>query len=182
MPYLDDWNQVSVCRRGSCGHGKDSGTSPEQEKLRTRLAEIGLPTNPAKAVCGATEARILGLQVGGFPPSIGPAPRELARLLAAAAMLASAPRVSPKAVERFTGRFVFATQTRRPLLSALCKVYSHAPKQHGPLPADVRSEVLTAAFLAPMATFPLRARVDPEVWATDSSSTGGGLLSGLHGP
>ena len=175
IPYLDDWNQISVCSKEGCGSGLAWGTTPEQVRLRAHLDAVGLPVNATKSVLGVTTARVLGLQVGGRLPAVAPAPRESARLLCASAFLAAAKAVSPKAVERWTGRYVFGAQVRRPILSVLESVYTRARRKYGPLHPEARLEILTGSGLFPQAHFPLRTKVEGDVWATDASSEGGGI-------
>ena len=142
---------------------------------------VGLVQHPGKRQRGVRDAVVLGAELRGEVGDVG-APR--LRVVAVASLtlrLVRACRCSRALLASVVGLWVHILLFRRPVLCVLGAVFRFGRGASSDtavldLPPDVVDELLALVALAPTAYTNLRAVVVDELWASDASPFGGGLV------
>ena len=129
---------------------------------------------------------ILGTEVQSASGVVSAPLLKRQQLLCLAANVLALPEVSRDILDRFVGLFTHVYMHRRELMSIFSRVYSWcrslADDSPACLPADIRSELLAASWLLPLAETCIRWPVSSRVSATDATPSAGGAVYSHVGP
>ena len=151
-----------------------------------------MPRSPGKDLRASCAGKVAGCEIDssegtrGWGRVLAGAPREKRLCVASISLALAALEVSTDSIHlSVLGAWTSILMYRRPLMSIFRKAFTivqgsecnaQAPK-YIPLPRSVADELVLAAVLAPMMCSDLGAPWLPQVFATDSSETGGAIVS-----
>eukprot|EP00438_Fugacium_kawagutii_P015634 Skav224367 [mRNA] locus=scaffold4379:21809:25230:- [translate_table: standard] len=179
--YLDNYDELAKVD----GHLADliQGTpSPVVTHIRQTYSQSGLPRHPKKSTEQQLRAEVQGAWFDGMAGTCSAKPSKVAKYAALALQLVLQGSASLKELQVVGGGLVYVAMFRRPMLSGLNAIWraivdrSHlSPSKRVLLPVPVMVELVRFVGLAPLAFLDFRASFDPNVTASDASTTGGGL-------
>ena len=139
-------------------------------------ADAGVISSDKKRVASATCATELGAEIDGEERSLGLPVEKLIKLVQGSLWLVSQPLINRKHLQIYAGRWIFALQFRRPamcLFDHLWKLSSGNHRITPQLKLQVRRELMSIIFAAPLIHCNLGASVSEVMMASDASETGG---------
>ena len=189
--YIDDHAVVSVT---GPGRGKCEEAWRLHNVARAQYAAAGVPDSAEKRAEGAAEFCVWGAEVrgkagDGVGSGVGVPRVKRWGVCVVATQLALLGHATLEVLRTVVGLLVDAFLYRRPLLAVVGAAYSFieaiaardAPASTiWSLPGPVRSELLVAAALLPMAETPLHGTRLPTLYVTDASLEGVGVV-GVNG-
>ena len=143
---------------------------------------VGLESHPKKKFRRASEFKAWGAHFEGNQGLVGMDRAKLVSLCAATAKLASLGCCTEQLLQKVAGLWAFAFQFRRPLFAIFQEIYRVGhPKgladQKFRMPKSVCQELQLAAALGVAAVADLKANVCPQVYGTDASPSGVGIVT-----
>lgn len=152
------------------------------EKYQRELARLGLDDKPSKRWGPETGTRCvsLGMTIDGATRSYGMSAQKLEELKAETRTLMAAPTVSGRALARVVGKWNWAFLVRRPGMCTLAACYlyiSALGDRADKLWNTVQQELRVAVQIAPLLQTQLDLPMSAEVFASDASTWGGGVVA-----
>ena len=148
---------------------------------RQAYADANLPRHPKKSVCQAAKAEVQGAIFDGEVGIAYPKPPKVLLYVSLCLELLRRGCCTQREMQVVCGGFVYFSLFRRPLLSALNRVWSFIEsfKSHPPvirldIPLEVSVELVRFVSLVPLARMDFRLCCMGDVTASDASTTGGG--------
>ena len=183
--YLDNWDEIRKMD-ASLAREIEGVPSQQQQALREKYLELELPRHPKKSVESSLKAEIQGALLDGEAGVAYAKPDKIMKYLGLAWELVSRGRATQREVQVVAGGLVYISLFRRQLLGSLNAIWRHIEdmKKDPPvvrklLPREVKAEVLRFIALIPLAQMDFRLRMEPQVTASDASSTGGGICASV---
>lgn len=155
--------------------------SQQYEAAMRAYRQAGLP--PENKKCeppSITVKTVLGVDLDGARSRIALSPLRHSKIVAATATLLRSPTVTGREVAAVLGSWTWQMLLRRPTLSALKHAYHFVekyPNTSKSLWPSVRRELHLLLALAPLLFADLQSPLSHRVIATDSSSTGSGVVT-----
>ena len=154
----------------------------QQLALRQIYLDLEILRHPKKSVSGSTVAEIQGALLDGREGVVHAKPEKILKYLGLAWEVIRRGRAPLKEFQVIAGGFAYASMFRRPLPCSLNEVWVQieALKHYPPvvrlaLPREVKLELLRFMGLIPLAQIDFMLPMEPQVKASDASTTGGGL-------
>ena len=183
--YLDNWDQIRKVD-ARLAQDVEGVPSPQQLALRQQYNLMGLPRHPKKAVEGAMQAEIQGALLDGQAGVAYAKPSKVLKYMGLAWELVHRGRCNQRELQIVAGGLVYISMFRRPLLSSLNAVWAHIECLHQDppvvkrdIPREVKRELVRFLSLIPLAQMDFRLPMNPQVTASDASSTGGGISASI---
>ena len=173
--YLDSVDQLRLVSNTMAKVVKDS-PSPEHQKFSDACDQKGLPRNSAKSLAGALVGSLQGGELRSEEGVFMLHPEKMRMDIALCLYVLTMTKWQRRETSGLVGRLIFAGAFRRPLLAALEEIFVMFQKNpRGRIPSSrVVDEVLSMLFLLPLSFTNVRARICPDLHATDASPTGAG--------
>lgn len=160
----------------------NDGSCPQQyQAALCAYRQAGLP--PENKKCeppSITVKTVLGVDLDGGRSRIALSPLRHSKVVAATTVLLRSPTVTGRELSAVLGSWTWQMLLRRPTLSALKHAYHFVekyPNTRKSLWPSVRRELHLLLALAPLLFADLRSPLSRHVIATDSSSTGSGVVT-----
>ena len=170
--YIDDFGAISVDPPGA-----ESTARQEREKLKARLREIGFVVHKEEEGPSVTG---VGVVLDGQRFEARPVEASFVKLVAETLAVVGKGKASPHEVERLIGGWTWRMVLCRPCLAVFDKVYAFVRSgRHldvADLPPEVRWELEAAVRLRGFMRASWRIPLATQVYMTDASPTGGGLV------
>ena len=152
------------------------------EQVREYYASHGLPRHPKKSVEQALEAEVQGAWLDGRKGTLQAKPVKVCRYIELALEALRRGNACQRELQVIAGGFVYASMFRRPLLSSLNLVWRvivgldmGSAYRRVWLSRELMLELFRYTALLPLAFTNFRSEFDPEVTASDASTSGGGV-------
>lgn len=173
--YLDSVDQLRLVSN-TMRKVVEGTPSPEHQKFSDACDEKGLPRNMAKSLAGALQGSLQGGELRSEDGVFMLHPDKMRMDIALCMYVLGMTKWKRRETSGLVGRLIFAGAFRRPLLAALEEIFvmfqTHTP---GKVPSSrVVDEVIAMLFLLPLSFTNVRAKICPDLHATDASRTGAG--------
>ena len=178
LGIIDDYGALPV--PGAAELSEDARGQAEEWSKKTRegMKERGFDVH--KELVAHAIPAVLGACLSGRPYVLAVPRAKVVTLISATRFLISCPFVSTKALEKVIGLWTWVLLLRRPALAILGRVYhtmrENMLKKTCRLPREVREELVALCALAPWMETDLETPWLEEVFATDASMTGYGVV------
>ena len=176
--YIDDYGALQASRLGDPDGKAEKEIRDWAARTRAGMKLKGLPVH--KEACGAGLDSVLGAALSGRPYTLSVPRRRVALLTQATRGLLELPVVSGKGLEKIIGHWSWALMLRRQALAILGDTYrwmqEHRAKR-APLPWPVKCELRMLIALGPWVSTNLETPWFRQVFATDASMEGYGVVS-----
>ena len=167
--------------------GADPITTPARDaeacyQADVAYAAVNLETHPKKRIRRAAVFKAWGAHVDGDSGIISMDRTRLVNLIVCTAQVTQLGVCTQHLLQRLAGLWAFAFQFRRPLFSVFQDLY-HLGHPNGQCDApfrltrSVKQELQLAAALGMLAISDLRAQVVPQLFGTDASPDGAGIVT-----
>ena len=183
--YLDNWDEIRKVD-GALAQEIEGQPSPQQVALRKMYADLQLPRHPKKSVQSATKAEIQGALLDGEEGVAYAKPDKILKYVGLALHLVQRGAATLREVQVVAGGLVYISMFRRQLLGGLNAVWHHIeslktepPVVRRLVPREVKGEIMRFLSLIPLAQMDFRLRMEPQVSASDASTTGGGITASV---
>ena len=175
--YLDNFMAAEVDKKGSTGEGS----------VRLHHQAVGVWTEAGvlcaedKHVLAAQDGVELGVNLNGTAGLVGAGPERLHQLLAVTVVLLQLTTPKPKWVQIVLGRWIFALQFRRPLMSVLCRAWNYTKKGQDRRRwwPTVQRELALLVGLVPLIHADLKVTFNNVVTCSDASHFGGAVAASV---
>ena len=176
--YIDDYGALLASRSGDPDQKAEKEIQEWAAKTRAGMKRQGLPVH--KEACGVGLDSVLGAALSGRPYTLSIPRRRMALLMQATLGLLELPVVAGKWLEKIIGHWSWGLMLRRMALSILGDTYrwmqEHRAKR-APLPWLVKCELRMLVALGPWMSTNLETPWLRQVFATDASMEGYGVVS-----
>ena len=173
--YLDSVDQLRLVSTTMAKLAKGE-PSPEHQRFSDACDKKGLPRNASKSLAGALVGSLQGGELRSEEGVFMLHPDKMRMDIAMCMYVLTMTKWKRRETSGLVGRLIFAGAFRRPLLAALEEVFVMFEKSGaGKVPSSrVVDEVIAMLFLLPLSFTNVRARICPDLHATDASPTGAG--------
>eukprot|EP00435_Cladocopium_sp_Y103_P017184 s1936_g4.t1 len=179
--YLDNFDELEKMDTSLASVLKGTA-SPSILAVRAEYENWGIPRHPKKAVERALKAEVQGAIVDGERGCAYPKPEKILKYTQLAVLLLAAGKCSQKQAQVVAGGLVYIATFRRALMGGLNYLWkfiedfnNYPPVIRLEIPSLVQLEISRFIALMPLARINFRAQPNPQVTASDASTTGGGV-------
>ena len=179
--YLDNFDELERMD-GSLAALLKGSPSPSILALRAEYEAWGIPRHPKKAVQRSLRAEVQGAMVDGDKGCAYPKPDKILKYTQLALLMLDQGKCSQKQMQVVAGGLVYIATFRRALMGGLNHIWAfieefnkYPPVIRLEIPYLVELEISRFIALLPLARINFRALPNPQVTASDASTTGGGV-------
>ena len=179
--YLDNFDELERMD-GSLAALLKGSPSPSILALRAEYEAWGIPRHPKKAVQRSLRAEVQGAMVDGDKGYAYPKPDKILKYTQLALLMLDQGKCSQKQMQVVAGGLVYIATFRRALMGGLNHLWAfieefnkYPPVIRLEIPYLVELEISRFIALLPLARINFRALPNPQVTASDASTTGGGV-------
>lgn len=182
--YLDNYDLLERVQAATMGE-QEGTLAPQVLALRQQYEHWQVPRNVKKSVSRSPHCELQGATINGVEGIAFPRESKLAKYLGLTFLLGEQSTAVQKQWQVACGGLVYFTMFRRPLLSALNRVWSHIEEynasrsKYRPTPGECQLELFRFLALLPLARLDFRLDVHPQVTCSDASTTGGGVCASV---
>ena len=173
--YLDSVDQLRLVS-STMAEVMKGESSPEHQRFSDACDRKGLPRNASKALAGALVGSLQGGELRSKEGVFMLHPDKMRMDVALCLYVLTMTKWKRRETSGLVGRLIFAGAFRRPLLSSLEEIFVMFQKTTtGKVPSSrVVDEVIAMLFLLRLSFTNVRAKICPDLHATDASPTGAG--------
>ena len=179
--YLDNFDELEKVDVTMADMIKGTA-SPGVLALRAEYEEWGIPRHPKKAVERSLKAEVQGAMVNGERGCAYPKPSKVLKYTQLALLTLQVGKCSQKEMQVIAGGLVYIATFRRALMGGLNAIWKFIESFNGfppvirlEIPSVVKLEISRFLSMVALARIDFRLEVNPQVTASDASTSGGGV-------